>query len=219
MSSPSVRVCFFGDSIVAGFGDETQLGWVGRVIGAARRDGWDLTGYNLGVRGESGPQIAARWRAEAETRLQRADGYGIVLAFGVNDTMMDGERRRVPGAESLAVLARIIDQSSASGWPQLVIGPTLVDDDQHNLRILELSSAMAATCADAEVPFVDLATDLATDLRGGAWRREVASRDGAHPTARGYEDLSRRIYPAVAAWLPRLAPGQRRTSNPEAPRP
>ena len=36
MSSPSLRLCFFGDSIVAGFGDETQLGWVGRVVHAAR---------------------------------------------------------------------------------------------------------------------------------------------------------------------------------------
>jgi lysophospholipase L1-like esterase len=205
MSSPSLRLCFFGDSIVAGFGDETQLGWVGRVVHAARRDGWDVTGYNLGVRGETGPQIAARWRGEAERRLCRADGYGVVLAFGVNDTVVDGDQRRVSASESLAVLSRIIEEATAAGWPLLVVGPTLVDDDQHNLRIVELSEAMGAACADRGVPFVE----VAAGVRDDAWRRDVASRDGAHPTEHGYERLSRMIYPAVATWLPGCASSQR----------
>ena len=58
------RVCFLGDSYVAGVGDSAALGWAGRVVAAARAEGHDLTAYNLGVRGETGGDILARAPAE-----------------------------------------------------------------------------------------------------------------------------------------------------------
>jgi acyl-CoA thioesterase-1 len=195
-------VCFFGDSITTGVGDDMAIGWVGRVLASARRDGVDLTGYNLGIRGETGPQIQARWLAEADPRMRRADGYGVVLAFGVNDTIVDGGQQRVPESESLATLGRICEQAHAAGWPLLVVGPTLVDDPEHNRRILALSEAMGAQCTDLELPFIE----VATRLRDDEWLREVASRDGAHPTERGYERLSTLIYPAFADWLRAATP-------------
>ena len=201
--APSLRVCFFGDSIVTGFGDDTTLGWVGRVVARARRDGVDLTGYNLGVRGETGPQVQARWLAEADVRLRRADAYGVVLAFGVNDTITDGGKRRVTDADSLATLRLIATEAASAAWPLLVVGPTLVDDADHNQRILALSGAMGAECARLGVPFVE----VAAGLRDDEWLRDVAARDGAHPSERGYERLGRAIYPAFASWLPTLTRG------------
>ncbi len=198
---PDLRVCFFGDSLVAGVGDVTILGWVGRVVASARRDGADLTGYNLGVRGETGPEVHARWQAEARARLARGDGHGVVVSFGVNDTLLDGGHQRALEPDSLAALGRIADQAQAAAWPLLVVGPTLVDDPGHNRRILGLSAAMADRCADVGIPWVKLAPDLVDD----AWLAEVSSRDGAHPGYRGYERLSSAIHPAFADWLPSLA--------------
>jgi acyl-CoA thioesterase-1 len=199
---PSVRVCFFGDSITAGVGDDTALGWVGRVVAAARRDGVDLTGYNLGIRGETGPQAQARWATEAHVRLRRGDAYGVVVAFGVNDTIVEDGRRWASESETLSALERVAEQADNAGWPLLVVGPTLVDDAEHNRRILALSGAMGARCTDLEVPFIE----VATRLRDDEWLREVASRDGAHPTERGYERLSTLIYPAFADWLRAVTP-------------
>jgi acyl-CoA thioesterase-1 len=94
----------------------------------------------------------------------------------------------VPESESLAVLTRVIEE-----------------DDEQNRRILGLSEVMGAACTDRGVPFIE----VAAGLRDQEWRSDVASRDGAHPTAQGYERLSRMIYPAFAEWLPGLASSRR----------
>ena len=198
-------MCFFGDSLTAGVGDVTTLGWVGRVVASARRDGADLTGYNLGVRGETGGQVHARWQGEALPRLASGDGHGVVVSFGVNDTIEDGGQRRALESDSLAALQQLAEQAGAAGWPLLVVGPTLVDDPEHNRRILDLSAAMGDRCTEMDVPWVELAAHLDDD----AWLAEVSSRDGAHPGYRGYERLGAAIYPTFADWLPSLAPDGR----------
>jgi acyl-CoA thioesterase I len=42
------QVLFFGDSHVAGVGDEAGLGWVGRVAAASFEAGQPFIPYNLG---------------------------------------------------------------------------------------------------------------------------------------------------------------------------
>jgi hypothetical protein len=41
------RICFIGDSYVAGARDPEMLGWAGRVAAAAVADGMPMTFYNL----------------------------------------------------------------------------------------------------------------------------------------------------------------------------
>ncbi|MCZ2858000.1 GDSL-type esterase/lipase family protein [Blastococcus sp. VKM Ac-2987] len=200
MPPPDLRVCFLGDSLTAGVGDDAALGWVGRLVVAARGAGTDLTGYNLGVRRETAPEVAARWMAEAAPRLRHGDGCGVVLAVGVNDTTVEGGRRRVPEAGTLGAVDLVADQAGAEGWPLLVVGPTLVADAEQNRRITALSAAMADRCGRRSLPFVELAAGLDDE-----WLADVASGDGAHPSARGYERLSRSISPVFTTWLGTLA--------------
>ena len=47
---PDLRVCFLGDSLVAGVGDPDGLGWVGRLVAGAFAAGAPLTAYPLGIR-------------------------------------------------------------------------------------------------------------------------------------------------------------------------
>ena len=201
MPSPDLRVCFFGDSLTAGVGDEAALGWVGRVVASARRAGTDLTGYNLGVRRQTSQDVQVRWLAEARPRLRHGDGSGVVLAVGVNDTTVDAGQRRVPESGTLRALRLVADQAGEQGWPLLVVGPTLVHDHQHNRRILALSEAMGSESAALHVPYVEVAAALQDD----DWLGEVAAQDGAHPSARGYERLSRMIGPVIAEWLGAVA--------------
>jgi len=57
-----VRILAFGDSFVAGAGDPDHLGWLGRALQGRP----EVTVYNLGVRGDTAADIAARWGAEAQ---------------------------------------------------------------------------------------------------------------------------------------------------------
>lgn len=45
-----LRVCFVGDSFVAGVGDPQHLGWTGRIAARTYQAGQPLTSYVLGVR-------------------------------------------------------------------------------------------------------------------------------------------------------------------------
>lgn len=196
--SPDVRVCFFGDSFTAGVGDPTALGWVGRVVARARRDGHLLTGYNLGVRLETSLDVAARFEAEAAVRLRHGDRHGGVLSFGVNDTAPEGTGQRVPTAGTLAALRRCVDTATAHGWRVLVVGPALVADAAHNERIRALSTAMADEGRRLGVAVVELAPALSGDVE---WMSQAAATDGWHPGGSGYERLAALVWPGFEAWL------------------
>src|SRR5215472_11028724 len=81
-----LRVCFLGDSFTLGTGGDDGLGWAGRVLAAERGRGIDLTAYNLGVRGQTGAEIAARAEREVDERLLgQGQRWGVVVSFGSND--------------------------------------------------------------------------------------------------------------------------------------
>ncbi|WP_280501985.1 GDSL-type esterase/lipase family protein [Nocardia farcinica] len=196
-----LRVCFVGNSFVAGVGDPHRLGWAGRLAAAAPPRP-PLTVYNLGVRGRTAPEIRDRLAVECAPRLPDQATGAVVLSFGANDTAQAGERPRVAPAESAAALSAILDEVAARGWTALMIGPPPVDDAGHTARIRALDAEYARRCAAAEVTYVPVAAAL---CRNEVWMREVAEGDGAHPGAAGYETLARLVEPAWRTWLDGLA--------------
>ncbi len=67
-----LRVCFVGDSFVAGVGDPEHLGWAGRLAAGSSRAGRRLTAYNLGVRRQTSRDVSHRWLFECQQRLPTA---------------------------------------------------------------------------------------------------------------------------------------------------
>lgn len=197
-----IRLAFVGDSFTAGAEDDLALGWVGRVVARGRADGWDLTGYNLGVRRETTLDIQARLVAEARPRLRDGDAHGLVVSAGINDTTVMAGQRRVDTADTLAALDRIIDSAVVERWPLLLVGPALVGDAEQNERIVPLSEAMAERCEERDVTYVEVAASLIGDEE---WVAEVMSVDGAHPRASGYERLAHLVWPAFREWLDDVA--------------
>lgn len=186
-----IRICFIGDSFVAGTGDQDGLGWVGRLCA-----GTGLTVYNLGIRRDTSRDVAARWRAEAERRLPAGIDGRLVLSFGVNDCLIEDGHPRVPAVDSVANLDAILARSP---WPVLVVGPPPIADEATNDRIEALSAAMADGCAARGVACLEVASTLMRDRR---WMTEVAEGDGAHPGREGYAALAERVgaWPAWQAW-------------------
>ncbi len=140
------RICFVGDSFVQGTADETALGWVGRVTTAARRDGHDLTAYNLGVRRDTSADIRIRWFAECTARMQRECRYGTVFSFGANDMTAENGVLRVAVDDSMANLAAIVTEAKKLG-AVLVIGPLPVNEPEQDRRIIALCARYAEACA------------------------------------------------------------------------
>jgi len=182
------RILFVGDSFVAGVGDPTGLGWVGRVVAACHGAGRPLTAYNLGVRGDTSAQVAARWRAEARARMATADAsYGVVFGLGTNDTTHEDGRPRVAPGRSVTNLGRMVDVARTTGLDVFIVGPPPAGERAQDDRVCSLSRRFAELASDRGVPFVETAATLRAT---SAWTREAAAGDGAHPGAGGYAVLA-----------------------------
>lgn len=191
-----LRACFLGDSYAAGACDDTGLGWVGRVWAAARSEGADLTAYNLGIRGETGPQIAARAETEVHPRIALGDSHALVFTFGSNDFS-----KGVSHAESLAAAAALLDIAGRLGVAPFVISPPVfLDEPARDRQAQALSESLAALCAERGAAWLD--------LRGGGmdwrlWWDQARAGDGYHPNGAGYAALAKVVtaWPAWRAWL------------------
>jgi acyl-CoA thioesterase I len=198
--STAIRLCFFGDSFVNGTGDDACLGWVGRVCSAGRRDGLDLTCYNLGIRRDTSADIRRRWEREARARLPPEHDGRLVFSFGANDCCPsdDGQGVRVPHEQVLINAQAIL--ATAQAWrPTLMVGPLPVCDRDTDDRIAALSAAFVPLCAALRVPYLEVFHVAATS---DAWRREVATGDGAHPNVLGYVIVAEAFqrWPPWQAW-------------------
>lgn len=196
--SIDLRICFAGDSFVAGVGDPEALGWSGRLTVDAYTGGVAPTTYNLGVRRQTSTDIAGRWQAECRQRLPREVHGRVVFSFGVNDTMLIEGRTRVDAGTSVANLREMLAGAHAESWPVLVVGPPPVDDAQHNHRTAELDERYSRVCAAHGVPYVSSCHRLAADP---VWTAQVRAGDGAHPGAAGYTVFAELLLPVWRAWL------------------
>jgi acyl-CoA thioesterase-1 len=190
------RLLFFGDSLVAGVGDSSAAGWVGRVAAASFASGLPLTAYNLGVRGETSLQVASRWGGEALPRLLAGADCRIVLSFGANDTSIQHDQVRVDTDRSSGALATILEEAATIGLATLVLGRAPVGEPEWNRRIDSLSVSFAEICAERGVPFVSVIEPL---LASPVWMEQVAAGDGAHPGAEGYQALADLVL--AGGWL------------------
>ncbi|UJP40377.1 GNAT family N-acetyltransferase [Cellulomonas palmilytica] len=212
MERRDLRVCFVGDSYVAGVGDETGLGWVGRVIAAVatRADepgaehgaahGIELTAYGLGIRRDTSVDVARRAAAECGPRLRPAQDARVVVAVGVNDTVLEDGRTRTTPDETRAALRRLHAEVSAAvpGVALLVVGPPAVDDDAQVDRLREREHVLSDESAALGVPFVGC---LDATEHDEVWRAAVRAGDGYHPDSTGYTRLAEILTDPLLSWL------------------
>ena len=194
----AIRICFFGDSIVNGTGDDACLGWVGRICSSARRRGIDLTCYNLGIRRNTSTDILARWQIEARARLPDQYDGRLVFSFGANDCC-PGEKVggvRVAPKRALSNANAILHVALA--WrPTLMIGPLPICDPAVDARIRSLSADFAGLCSQLNVPYLDMFDFVAASP---VWAKEAAAGDGVHPNEGGYGLIAKAIEGCPTWW-------------------
>jgi acyl-CoA thioesterase I len=175
---------FTGDSFVAGAGDPYGLGWAGRVIAAAWEAELATTAYNLGVRGESMPEVARRFRAEAEPRVIPDADNRLVVAGGANDVSLDPDGSMMASTEdTLAALRSVLDDAQSLGMRAMVIGPSPAGIADHDQRSRELGERFRQLAEKSDARYLAVLDDL---LASEVWRSEALANDGFHPGAGGY---------------------------------
>ena len=196
----AMRICFLGDSYVSGAYDSDCLGWAGRLSAAARARGHDVSIYNLGIRGETSVQLAARWYSEAALRQSPQQELRLVFEFGMNDVRDTGGKTQVEEARSVRE-ARDILTRAAQWKPTLMVGPPPVNDEPRNARVTSLSGKFAILCNELGVPYFDSCTAL---RQSGVWLPDISQVDATHPSGAGYAAWARLIgeWPAWRDWLP-----------------
>ena len=198
MMAGDLRVCFLGDSYVAGTGDPEHLGWTGRLAARTHRAGQPLTTYNLGVRRQTSTEVLQRWLAECTPRLPAGCDGRLVISFGVNDTTVEDDQQRVDTATSIANFTELLRGARRADWSILAVGPPPVADPAHSSRTKQLDQHLADTAAQLTVPYVSTFDALS---RSSTWMRQVASGDGAHPAEEGYAVLADLLWTPWSDWL------------------
>jgi acyl-CoA thioesterase I len=202
------RICFVGDSYVAGTGDPECLGWVGRACRTRWRAGDPVTWYNLGIRGDTSACIERRWRLECEARVGPHNSGRLVFSFGINDGAVDGVGRlRLSQTASLHAARRII--AGAAKWlPTIWIGPPPANEPRSpmsplpgvsysfsNDRLLALNYGFKRLAGELDVAYLDIATSLSGSAR---YQKSLVGGDGMHCSSEGYDMIAE----MVEGWEP-----------------
>lgn len=201
MSEPlkEIRICFVGESFVNGTGDPECLGWTGRICVNANQKGYDITYYNLGVRGETSRNLKQRWLTEVSYRLRQEYDGRVVFSFGANDTGTNGIKQGIDLAESSENIRSILSEAKQR-YPVLMVGPPPCGDinqEKMNQTQANLSQQFALVCNELDVPYLDVFSLL---VKSPLWLTEAKANDGAHPSSAGYAEFAA-IVQSWSGWL------------------
>ncbi len=194
----SLRVTAFGDSLIYGYGDPINGGWVEQL-----RRHWmgTETGhilYNLGVRGDTAAQVNQRLEQEfllrGELRNKLPDL--IILSVGVNDSARVGKRdsnRSMTDYDRFTLEIVNLLEKAQTLCPVIFVGMVPVDESkmpfldclhfnhEDQFRYKEFTKS---ACQMRDIPYLDI-FDLWQE-RGQTWRSDRLCQDGLHPNTHGY---------------------------------
>ena len=188
-SCKEIRICFVGESFVNGTGDPDCLGWTGRICVNANQKGYDITYYNLGVRGETSRNLKQRWLTEVSYRLPKNYDGRVVFSFGANDVGANGIKQGIDLAESSKNTRSILSEAKQH-YPVLMVSPPPcadINQEKANQILANLSHQFALVCNELDVPYLDVFSVL---VKSPIWLTEAKANDGAHPSSAGYAEFA-----------------------------
>ncbi len=203
-SHQPLKVTVFGDSLVYGYGDPVNGGWVEQL-----RRRW-MAGhvlYNLGVRGDTAAQVNQRLEQEFLVRGELRNKLPdlIILSVGVNDSPRVGKRGSMTDGDRFSLeIINLLDKAK-NLCPVMFVGMVPVDESkmpfldcmhfnhEDQFRYKEITKL---ACQVRNIPYLDI-FDL-WQSRGQTWISDRLSQDGLHPNTSGYSAL----FADVLHWQP-----------------
>jgi len=178
-------ILIVGDSISAGFGLDTRLGWVSLLEQRLEREGHDDRVINASISGDT----SAGGQARLPALLTEHKPDVVIVELGGNDGL-----RGQPPAQLQQNLAAMIDAAKTAGAKVLLLGMQLPPN--YGPRYTEAFAGVYTQLADekqiALVPFF---------LEGVGGHPELMQADGLHPAAAGQKRLLDNVWPALKPLL------------------
>ena len=174
-----------GDSISAGFGLDTRLGWVNLLQQRLNKQGLDYQVVNASISGDT----SAGGLARLAPLLAAHQPALVVVELGGNDGL-----RGQPPAQLQQNLAAIIQLSHKAGAKVLLLGMRLPPN--YGVRYGEMFSQVYVQLANSEkVPLVPFF------LEGVGGVPMLMQGDGIHPTAAAQPRLLENLWPQLQPLL------------------
>ena len=178
-------ILIVGDSISAGFGLDTRLGWVSLLEQRLEREGHDDRVINASISGDT----SAGGQARLPALLTEHKPDVVIVELGGNDGL-----RGQPPAQLQQNLAAMIDAAKTAGAKVLLLGMQLPPN--YGPRYTEAFAGVYTQLADekqiALVPFF---------LEGVGGHPELMQADGLHPAAAAQQRLLDNVWPALKPLL------------------
>ena len=178
-------VLVVGDSISAALGLDTRQGWVALLQERLQAKGFDHQVVNASISGDTSSGGLARLPA----LLAQHQPQVVIIELGGND----GLRGQPPG-QLQQNLARMVEQSQASGAKVLILGMKLPPNygQRYTTAFAEVFPAVASQRQVPLVPFL---------LEGVGGVPGMMQADGIHPAAAAQSRLLDNVWPALEPLL------------------
>ncbi|WP_191485137.1 arylesterase [Pseudomonas sp. FEN] len=178
-------VLIVGDSISAGFGLDTRVGWVALLEKRLKAEGFADQVVNASISGDT----SAGGQARLPTLLAEHKPQVVVLELGGND----GLRGQLP-TQLKQNLASMIDKSQAAGAKVLLLGMQIPPNygPRYTQAFARVYSELAQEKNIALVPFF---------LEGVGGHPELMQADGIHPAPAGQDKLLDNVWPRLKPLL------------------
>lgn len=208
-----MRVFIFGDSIAQGYFDDKQGGWANQLglhyqkhILANMEGGWTEI-YNLGISGDTVENTRNRLESEVLSRRLSDDEECIVLAVGINDTVLRENRVVMDVHDFQEVYDDIIDRALALCPRVLCVGLSAVQESQtdpwpysstgkqwKNNRINLFEDTIKQSAFNKQVAFIPIHDEFLKLLKS-----KQLLADGLHPNHEGHSFIAKEVLAAIEA--------------------
>ena len=178
-------ILIVGDSISAGFGLDTRLGWVSLLEQRLEREGHDDRVVNASISGDT----SAGGQARLPALLTEHKPDVVIVELGGNDGL-----RGQPPAQLQQNLASMIQQSRDSGAKVLLLGMQ-IPPNYVKRYVDAFAKVFGDVAEEKKVPLVPFF------LEGVGGHPELMQADGLHPAVAAQDKLLENVWPTLKPLL------------------
>jgi lysophospholipase L1-like esterase len=196
-----MNIIVFGDSIAWGAFDHEKGGWVERL--KSYLFDYECFVYNCSVSGNTSADIHMRMGNEINSRIDKGEEIGIIIAVGANDCGFDNEKNlKIYSDDFESILNLILSKAKAVTKNICFVGLTPIDDSKTNPvswdSNLNYSDSYTKTYNDIIKSFCQKNNVLFADVRDRIKKEELP--DGCHLYSSAHEKICDIVRGKIAEW-------------------